>query len=501
MVDIEFIRKKHFVEGWSIRMIARQLKVSRQSVRKALESAEVPHYELAKPRPNPVMDPYRETILVWLAQDEQAPKKQRHTATRIYDRLVTEHGFNGAESTVRRFVAQLTDKQPEVFNPLEAAWGQQAQNDWGQAQVEIAGQMVVVHLFCSRLRASGVPFAWASPTEKLEAFLEGHCRAFAWFGGVPAECLYDNPKTAVVRILAGPQREEHAVFASLRAHYLFESIFCRPAQGHEKGAVENLVGYVRRNALVPIPSFPAWEALNAHLLAWCEQERRRLADKWAKERAALRSLPGRPFRAAVLRLASVSRLSLVTVDCSRYSVPCKYVGRTLQVAVFTDKLEVYDAKALVACHLRSHQRGQTILVLEHYLPVLARKPRAVSHAAVVSQMPEVYAAVRDELCHARRDGYREFASILLLHQEFAATAVESALGEARQRGCLSAAAVRQILINQHSPTPPSPVAVPDKLAQARVEPPNLAQYDALVGQMTSTPTITAMSRATLEVSA
>ncbi len=301
-------------------------------MRKALESAEVPHYGLTKPRPNPVMDPYRETILVWLAQDEHAPKKQRHTARRIYDRLVAEHGFVGAESTVRRFVAQLRDKQPEAFNPLEAAWGQQAQNDWGQATVEIAGQMVIVHLFCSRLRASGVPFAWASPTEKLEAFLEGHCRAFAWFSGVPAECLYDNPKTAVVRILAGPEREEHAVFASLRAHYLFESLFCRPAEGHEKGAVENpslrsgqvLVGYVRRNALVPVPSFPSlhcvqgrlWEALNAHLLAWCEQERRRLADKWAKELAALRPLPTRPFRAALLRLASVSRLSLVTVDCS-----------------------------------------------------------------------------------------------------------------------------------------------------------------------------------------
>jgi len=485
MVDIEFIRKKHFVEGWSVRVIARHLKISRQSVRKAIESADVPRYHLSKPRPNPVMDPYRQTILAWLSEDEQAPKKQRHTARRIYDRLVGEHEFTGAESTVRRFVAQLTanHRQPEVYIPLEATWGQQAQNDWGQATVEIAGNTVVAHLFCSRLRASGVPFVWASPTEKLEAFLEGHCRAFAWFGGVPAEGVYDNPKTAVVRILAGPEREEHTVFASLRAHYLFESHFCRPAQGHEKGAVENLVGYVRRNALVPVPSFPSWDALNEHLLSRCQKERTRLADKWDQERVALRPLPTRPFRAALLRLAPVSRLSLVTVDCNRYSVPCQYVGRTLQVAVYTDRIEAYDGKVPVASHCRSHQRGQTVLVLDHYLPALAKKPRAATHAAVVSQMPAVYVAVRDELCHSRRDGYREFASILLLHREFAAEAMVVALEEARRRGCLSVSAVRQILLNKSAPTPPSPVVVPEGLRESKVQLPSLVQYDVLAGRM------------------
>jgi transposase len=252
MVEIEFIRKKHFVDGWSVRKISRQLHVARQSVRKALESAEPPHYHLSQPRPSPSMDPYRAIIEAWLAQDKTAPPKQRHTAKRIYARLVAEYCFSGGESTVRRFVARLVEKQPEVYIPLMAAWGQQAQVDWGQAVVQMDGGPLVVHLFCLRMRASGVPFVWAAPTEKLEAFLEGHRRAFEWLGGVPAECLYDNPKTAVVRILAGPEREEHILFSSLRAHYLFDSIFCRPAEAHEKGAVENLVGYARRNALVPL---------------------------------------------------------------------------------------------------------------------------------------------------------------------------------------------------------------------------------------------------------
>ena len=343
MVDVEFIRKKHLVEGWSIRRISRQLDLARQTVRKAMASAEPPRYHLSKPRPCPIMDPYGEVIRGWLAQDVLAPPKQRHTGKRIYDRLVAEYGFAGAESSVRRVVARLRPKQPEVFIPLTAAFGQQGQVDWGQAQVEIAGTPVTVHLFCLRMRASGAPFAWAAPTEKLEAFLEGHRRAFEWLGGVPAECVYDNLKTAVLRILAGPERAEHTVFASLRAHYLFDSLFCRPGEGHEKGAVENLVGYVRRNALVPVPDFPSWEALNAHLLTWCERECHRQSERWQQERSALRALPEQPFSCALTRLVPVSSMSLVRVDCNRYSVPCRYVGRTLRLALSTQRVELWDA--------------------------------------------------------------------------------------------------------------------------------------------------------------
>jgi transposase len=484
MVDIEFIRKKHLVDGWSIRKISRQLRVSRQSVRKALTSSDPPRYKLTKPRPNPVMDPYRSIIEAWLAEDEKAPAKQRHTAKRIFDRLQGEYQFKGGESTVRRFVARLISKEQEVFIPLEAAWGQQAQVDWGQAIVEIDGISTVAHLFCLRMRASGVPFAWAAPTERLEAFLEGHRRAFEHLGGVPSECLYDNPKTAVLRILSGPERAEHTLFSSLRAHYLFDSHFCRPAQAHEKGSVENLVGYVRRNALVPVPSFPSWEALNAHLLAWCQKEQLRLAERWEKERRALRPLPKTPFRCALTQLLPVSRLSLVTVYRNRYSVPCRYVGRTLQVAVFTDHIEVYDGDERVALHRRSHQRGETILELEHYLPALARKPHAASHAAVINQLPPIYAQVRDQLCRARSDGYRDFAAILLLHQEFSADAVLSALQEAHDRGCLSAQAVRQILLNQ-TMVVPSPVKVPIPLAETRLSPPDLSRYNLLLKEATA----------------
>ncbi|WP_242823287.1 IS21 family transposase [Thermaerobacter subterraneus] len=180
-----------------------------QTVRKALASAEPPRYRLKSPRPSPVLDPYRDVILTWLEQDATAPRKQRHTARRIHQRLVEEYGFQGGESTVRRFVSQVRGRQPEPFLPLTAAWGQSAQVDWGEALVVLGGRRTVAHLFVLRLRASGVIFAWASPTERLEALLEGHCRAFAWLGGVPRECIFDNAKTAVTKILAGPAREEH----------------------------------------------------------------------------------------------------------------------------------------------------------------------------------------------------------------------------------------------------------------------------------------------------
>ena len=169
-----FIRKKHFIEGWSIHKIAKNLGISRQSVRKALASSEIPRYKLTVPRPCPVMDPYKDLIMSWLEADKKAPPKQRHTAKRIYDRLVEEYGFTGGESTVRHFVRKLKDGKTEVYIPLTADWGEQAQVDWGEAVVRIGGEERRVYLFCLRMRASRVPFVMAFPTEKMEAFLAGH---------------------------------------------------------------------------------------------------------------------------------------------------------------------------------------------------------------------------------------------------------------------------------------------------------------------------------------
>jgi transposase len=331
MVDVELIKKMH-ERGRSIREISRMTGWSRQTVRKTLAApAEPPVYTQSRARPSPVMDPYIDIVESWLEGDESAPRKQRHTARRVYDRLVDEYGFTGAEVTVRRAVARLRGRHVESFVPLEAPWGRIMQADFGGAVVMLAGERTDVALFCMRAKASKVPFVMALPSEKLECFLAGHVAAFEFFGGVPTEVWYDNPKTAVTKILSGPHRIEHERLSALRAHYLFDSSFCTPSRGNEKGSVENLVGYVRRNALVPhTRSFASFEELNAHLRAWCERERGRHADAWEAESAALQTLPPHPFSASVSRPVMVSKTSMVTVDRVRYSVPVTHVGRTLR---------------------------------------------------------------------------------------------------------------------------------------------------------------------------
>jgi transposase len=479
MVDVEFIKKKHGCEGWPIRKIARQLEVSRQTVRKVLAGpAEPPRYQQRVSRPQPVMGPYLPVIERWLTNDETAPRKQRHTARRIYDRLVAEHDFPGSEVTVRRAVRTLRGRRVEVFVPLEAVPGKVAQADFGQAQVMIAGRAEKVFIFCLRAKHSKVPFAMAYPTEKLEAFLDGHTKGLEFFGGVFSEVWYDNPKTAVSKILSGPYRIEHEHFSRLRAHYLFDSSFCTPGEAHEKGSVENLVGYVRRNALVPASKpFASLEALNLHLRAFCERERVRHAGAWVLEEAALAPLPLHPFRAATSRPVSVSKTALVRIDHNRYSVPAIHAGRLLRAEIYVDKVEIYAGGALAATHPRSYRRDETFLELSHYLPAFARKPRAAGSCAALHQADPVFLRARDRLL-AQPGGYRVFAEILMLGMRFDLEVLAEALRECLASGRVSVEGVHQCCLNLLHPQPER-VAVPELLALALPRP-DLARYDALL---------------------
>ncbi len=479
MVDVEFIKKKHEIEGWPIRKIARQLEISRQTVRKVLASpAEPPRYEQHVPRAQPVIGSYLPIIERWLKEDETAPRKQRHTAKRVYDRLVEEYGYLGSEVTVRRAVRALRGRRVEVFVPLEAVPGKVAQADFGQASVMVAGEFRKVFIFCLRAKHSKVPFAMAYPTEKLEAFLDGHVRGLEFFGGTFREIWYDNPKTAVTKILSGPYRIEHEHFSRLRAHYLFDSSFCTPGEAHEKGSVENLVGYVRRNALVPVSKpFASLEALNAHLLAFCERERVRNAEAWALEETALRPLALHPFRAATSRPVSVSKTALVRIDHNRYSVPATHAGRLLRAEVYADKVEIYADGALVAVHARSYLRGESFLELSHYLPAFERKPRAAGSCAALHQADPVFMCVRDLLLR-EPGGYQVFAQILMLGMRFDLQVLAAALKECLASGRLSVEGVRQHCLNL-AHVAAEPVAVPELLA-TRLSQPDLSRYDALL---------------------
>jgi transposase len=477
MVDVELIKKMH-ERGRPIREISRMTGWSRQTVRKTIAApAEPPVYTQTRPRPSPVMDPYIDIVKSWLEGDESAPRKQRHTARRIYDRLVDEYGFTGAEVTVRQAVARLRGRRVEAFVPLEAPWGRITQADFGGAVVTIGEKRRVVALFCMRAKASKVPFVVALPSEKLESLLAGHALAFEFFGGVPAEVWYDNPKTAVTKILAGPHRIEHERLSALRAHYLFDSRFCTPARGNEKGSVENLVGYVRRNALVPhTRSFASMEELNAHLRTWCERERDRHADAWRIESVALGALPVHPFSASVSRPVVVSKTSMVTVDRVRYSVPVTHVGRTLRSERFTDRVEFFDGAERVAVHERSYERNATVLDLAHYLDAFERKPRAALSCAALGCADPVFTAARD-IALRTPDGHRTFAAVLLLAREFGLERLARALRQAIGSGAVTPERVRQIALNAAHSTP-APIRVPGPLV---IELPaaNVECYDEL----------------------
>lgn len=479
MVDKEYIRKKHYVEGWSIRRISRNCDIARQTVRKCLADATVPRYTLSKPRSATVMVKWIPVIEQWLRDDETQPKKQRHTAKRVYDRLVDEFAgeFTGAESTVRRVVRQLRDqiRIPEVFVPLASAPGDLAQVDFQESYVEIDGVRTKVYLFCLALRHSGIRFAYAFRHGRTEDLLGGLVLGFEWLGGTTKRVRLDNTRAAVKAFLPGNRREETDLFSSIRAHYLFDSEFCNVRKANEKGAVENLCGFVRRNALVPMPKVRDLEELNRHLLDWCEKDRKKHPD-WQAERAALRPLPRDRFKPCVTRLAVVSKQSLVTCDRNSYSVPASLVGQTVRLDIYSDRIEVYHKDKPVASHKRLHGRKGVAADLEHYLDVIVQKQRTGMDGAFVSSMPAVYRKAR-EMLSAQKQGHKEFAAILGLVSDWPREAVAAALARAIELDRLTAETVRQLLLVT-MPAKHEPAKVPPGLAVS-LAPTDLSVYDRL----------------------
>ena len=302
--EIEQIRQAYYREGKSIRQIAKELHHARHVVREALQDVGPREYSRIQLRPSPVVGPFIPTIEQWLREDQQRPKKQRHTAHRIWERLQGEYQFPGAESTVRRYVREHRPLSPgaraqAAMIPLAFQPGDDAQADFGEAQVIMIGKLVTIHFCAVRLCYSKLPFLMAFPHALQEAFFEGLARGFGFFEGVPARLTVDNPTTLVRRILDGHNRQEQEAFIPLRSHYVFASHFCTPGEAHEKGEVENLIGTSRRACFVPLPQVASYAELNAHLCTYCEKEKGRrlrgedktVGELWQEEKALLRSLP------------------------------------------------------------------------------------------------------------------------------------------------------------------------------------------------------------------
>jgi transposase len=458
------VRRAVLVDGMSEREAARQFGLARETVRKMLRYSVPPGYQRQKPARRPKLDQWIAIIDRILEDDKRQSRKQRHTAKRIFDRLKEEHGFAGGYTIVKDYVRLKQLRQREMFVPLHHPPGD-AQADFGEGQVIIAGRECTAHYFVMDLPQSDDCFVMAFPAETTEAFLEGHNHAFAYFGGVPRTILYDNTKIAVARILGDGSRRKTQAFSELQSHYLFAEKFGRPAKGNDKGKVEGLVGYARRNFLVPVPRKASWAELNAHLLEQCRKRRERklrghnqtIAERFQQDQQKLLPLPLAPYEACDKQATRVTSLSLVRYRTNDYSVPVEYGHREVLVKGFVDEVVICIASEVIARHARSYEREDVVFEPRHYLALLERKPNALDQAAPLQNwnLAECFQQLR-RLMEARlsKKGKREYIQVLRLLETFSIRDVTAAIEEALRLGTISFDAVKHLLLGRIEQRPP-----------------------------------------------
>ncbi|MGH8880403.1 MAG: IS21 family transposase, partial [Stackebrandtia sp.] len=454
----EQIRRDSRREGLSIRELSERHQVHRRTVRQALDSAIPPPRKRYPRRPRPAIDPYAAVIDAWLVADRDVPRKQRHTARRVWQRLVAEHGARVAEVTVSRYVArrrvELGLDRVQVAVPQTHPAGAEAEVDFGEFHARIDAELVKCWMFVLRLSCSGRAFHTAFGTQAQEAFLEGHVAAFAHLGGVPGRIRYDNLKPAVVRVLRGRDRAESERFIALRSHYGFDSFFCIPGKdgAHEKGGVEAEIGRFRRRHLVPVPDVASLAELSQLIAAADVADDARVITgrpitvgaAFAAEAPQLIPLPAEPFDPARMLTARVDARARVCVRQCYYSVPARFAGRRLTVRLSATTVEAFDGPRLVARHHRAVGRHVEVLALDHYLEVLKTKPGALPGATALAQakaaglFTSTHQAYWDAARRSRGDaaGTRALIELLLAHRRLPATVLQTAMSDAIGAGVI-----------------------------------------------------------------
>lgn len=502
MVDYARIRDAYYVQGKNMAQIEREYGHSYWTIRKALDEPVPRPYTRQDPKAAPVLGPYMAQVDELLAENERLPRKQRYTSHKIFQQIQAK-GYPGAESSVRRYVSQRRKRlrRPKLFLPLTFDPGMDAQVDWGEAQVVMAGEPMTVNLFVMRLCYARKLFVMAFPSQRQEAFFLGHVQAFAHFGGVPKRISYDNLKTAVFKILQGRGREEQHSFLHLRSHYLFDSRFCTPGEGHEKGGVESDVGYSRRNFLTPPPSVADFAELNELLLAACTADEARRVDRlpdtigerWRAEQPHLRPLPDHAFVCCISREVTLNKYSQVTFETNRYSVPVDQARKRLTLRAYPFKVEILADNKVLASHPRSYQRQQDLLDPLHYLSLLAQRPGAFEHAQPLRQWRASWSPAYEALLALLRQRHsaenravRTFIQILQLHETHPAALVHQAIEQAVAGQIVSLEGVRFCLNRLLDPTPAAPtldLADRPQLAAVGSPIPHLSQYDRFLGEV------------------
>jgi transposase len=485
------IRRLVLVEERSKRSVCREFNIHWDTLQKILEHAEPPGYRQAQPRAKRKIGPFLGVIDEILEGDKKVHRKQRHTARRIFERLRHEHDYPGGLTVVKEVVRAWRQRQREVFMPL-AHRPSEAQVDFGAADVIWEGQVRRVALFVMTLMYSDAVFCCVFPRECTEVFMEGHRLAFEFFGGVPKRISYDNSKIAVAKIIGKRARELTREFLRLKSHFLFEPHFCLVRRPNEKGQVEGLVGYTRRNFLVPLPHASSFEALNAELENRCLQDlQRRLrgqsatkAELLEEERSALLALPMQGYEARRIEHANADSLSLVRFDCNSYSVPTAYAHHQVTLVGGIDEIRLVVDNHLVARHPRHWGKEHTQYDPIHYLALLERKPGALDFARPLEgwDLPGCFEVLRRRL-EAQLDhrGTREYIKVLRLLENASISQLAGTIRQTLAIGAISYDAVRVILqARQEEPVGLFSLDGRPHLKLVHVPSPNLGAYRALV---------------------
>jgi transposase len=485
------IRRRVLVEGASKRSVCRDYGIAHKTLQKILANTEPPGYRGAGARTKTKLGPFLPVISEILASDRDAPPKQRHTAKRIFERLRDEYGYDGGITQVKEAVARHTRHGKEVFVPLSHPPGE-AQFDFGQATVEIAGVRRKAAFAVMSLPYSDAFHVSAYPRECTETFQAAHVAAFSFFGGVPTRTAYDNTTIAVRKVI-GRERELTREFLRLESHFLFTHRFCRVGRGNEKGHVESLVGYGRRNFMVPVPACSSFAELNARLEASCRADLHRRvrgkpltkAELLEVDRAAMLAIPTASFEARRVIAARANSLSLVRFDRNDYSVPTAFAHHELTVVGGIERVRIVEGTRLVATHPRCWEKERTTFDPRHYLALLERKPGALDVARPLEdwELPGCFALLRRRLeADLSHLGTREFIKVLRLLEHASVAELAGAVAAALEIGATSSDAIA-LIVHHRQERPVSLFSLDGHphLRPFSIEAPDLSAYATLKG--------------------
>lgn len=485
------VRRACHVDGLSERAAARLFGIDRKTVSKILKHSVPPGYRRSKSPVRPKLGPFIPIVDQILEADRALPRKQRHTAQRIFERLREEHDFTGGITIVTDYIREKKRRTQEVFVPLAHPPGH-AQVDFGEALGEIGGVRCKLHYFAMALPHSDAFFIKAYPAETTEALCDGHVSAFAFFGGVPLSILFDNTTLAVAKILGDGTRKRTIAFSELQSHYLFEDRFGRPGKGNDKGNVEGVIGFGRRNFLVPMPRFESFEALNAWLEEQCLKRQdavlrghsETIGERLLRDLDALMVLPPTPYDACEKVSTRATSLSMVRYRGNDYSVPVAYAHHEVQVRGYVGEVVIGAGTEVIARHRRSYEKADMIFDPLHFLPLLEQKVGALDQAAPLQgwELPQEFATLR-RLLEARmgKPGKREYVQVLRLLETFEMDHVHGAVRQALDLGAIGYDAVKHLVLCRIERRPPRlDLDIYPYLPRARVETTRPSSYLSLM---------------------